>query len=806
MKKPVDSRLLTWFLGPKAENAEFFTDLLMTVAQDYSHWRRNYFPGDKILTSKSHRRQQTEAFDQLEGILAEMSAGLRRNFPFYSPRYIGHQLSDVSLPALLGTFAGMLYNPNNVTPEAAPVTVEWEIEACNEILRMLGYSAPPEPPLTGGDVETYERKLRNEFGWAHITSGGTIANIESLWVARSVRYFPLAIRDAARKAKIRLLLKLPCGDQRNILSCSLQQLLLLKPNESIYLLGRFVDELRAQRGLTTEEAASEAQKYIEDSRHSPGKGFFAAAAQFPPIILASGAAHYSIQKAASVLGIGKDNVVLVDTDEMFRLNIRDLEKKIRGAVASGRIPLAVVGVAGTTEEGAVDPIHKIVNLREALEKENVSFWIHVDAAWAGFFRTLFRPSSQEKLDSVLRRIGDKLRIPFTGNLAQWHEAIIGSKPSIEEPNAQSSTDAHKVQQMYDLLGSKFNPEKPEPYFTTLLSILKRHLPDLELRKDDFKITLADRVHILQQFVSDEVAIELGSYKKEVTLMYGAEEVCRAFIAFPACDSITVDPHKMGYMGYPCGVVAFRNDRIRHFILQRAPYITAASHKVLVHHPPKHLNHNGNGGVSIDAFAPFILEGSKPGCAAAGLWLSNRVIPLSMTGHGQIVKASILAARELYEWLRHWDKICRSNGDDQDFEFVTYTRYPPDTNIVIFAVRKKNSRSLEVLNQVTKRVYDRFSIQAELGDREYSYSQPFFLSRTTFEEPNYCAESLDNFFARCDIRDARGEYKKHGAAVLRATVMNPYITPLRQQGIQNMMKEFMIELSKSASVAVRDLNG
>jgi len=63
--------------------------------------------------------------DDLFQQISEMLAGFRRHFPVYSPRYNAHMTADQTIPSILGYFAGMLYNPNNVTPEAAPVTVQW---------------------------------------------------------------------------------------------------------------------------------------------------------------------------------------------------------------------------------------------------------------------------------------------------------------------------------------------------------------------------------------------------------------------------------------------------------------------------------------------------------------------------------------------------------------------------------------------------------------------------------------------------------------------------------------------------------
>jgi hypothetical protein len=212
-----EKKLLAWFLGPKSENASFLEEALLLVLRDYCHWRRNYFPGDGILLSKQLQRDLEPHYDLIYQNLLELLTELRRNFPFYSPRYIAHMLSDTVLTSILGYIAGLMYNPNNVTPEAAPVTVNMEIRACNVLLRMLGFNPPPEIPkeLNEAAIKNYKRKLEAQFGWAHLTLGGTIANLEALWVARSVKYSPLAIWDIAKRECLSIDVKLPNGESKD---------------------------------------------------------------------------------------------------------------------------------------------------------------------------------------------------------------------------------------------------------------------------------------------------------------------------------------------------------------------------------------------------------------------------------------------------------------------------------------------------------------------------------------------------------------------------------------------------------------
>ncbi len=688
-------QLGAWFLGPKAENASLEEDMILHILRDYFHWRRNYYPSDEIIITQHLRREGLDWSDALFQQLSEMLARLRRHFPFYSPRYIAHMLSDQTIPAVLGYFAGMLYNPNNVTPEAAPVTVEWELEVARDILQLLGYQCPPP-------AGAHHRETKKEFGWAHITSGGTVANLEALWVARNVRYFPLAVKHACARHKLPLTVKLPDGQASHPLrALEDRQCLALKPNSAIFLLPRFLDAVRQQWNLSDAEAASRAWEMLRETGLSLAHhGALPCFREWPPALFVSGTAHYSLIKSADLLGIGRDNVILVDVDRQFRLDVRDLEDKVKAALARGQYPLAVIAIAGTTEEGSVDPVHRLEDFRARLEAETqTSFWLHVDAAWSGYIRALF---------------------------------VTGQDPA-----------------------------------------------DLDAR-----------IREVNEYASRRLEIRRGHYHRAVEMRWGNKDVCSAFLAFPRAESIAVDPHKMGYIPYPCGVVAFRNDRVRHFLTQEAPYITvtaAANLQTRQYRPPVNVG-------------PFILEGSKPGAAAASCWLSHRMIPPNREGYGEVARASLLAARELYERLVHWEQSAKANREQTSCQFVPITAPPPDTNMVCFVIKEKQSRSLERMNALTEAVYKRLTIQAELGERGYSYLQPFFISRTRFHVPNYSPHSVADLLARAEVDPE--DYPREGIFVLRATVMTPYITLAAETGHkQTLLAEFMETLAGLAEEVV-----
>lgn len=112
------------------------------------------------------------------------------------------------------------------------------------------------------------------------------------------------------------------------------------------------------------------------------------------VILVSRRGHYSLRKAGGVLGIGNKNIVTIDVDKEHRLDIRCLEQTIAEIKQRGDTAiLAVVGIAGATETGAVDPLRRI---GELCAREKLFF--HVDAAWGG--PTVLSDTHRHLLDGI----------------------------------------------------------------------------------------------------------------------------------------------------------------------------------------------------------------------------------------------------------------------------------------------------------------------------------------------------------------------------------------------------------------------
>lgn len=96
-------------------------------------------------------------------------------------------------------------------------------------------------------------------------------------------------------------------------------------------------------------------------------------------LYASSETHFSIAKAAVLLGIGRENVCEVAVDERFKIRVDDLVAKITADLDAGYVPFCVVGNAGTVNTGAVDPLAELRDVANRFQ-----LWMHVDGSYGAF--------------------------------------------------------------------------------------------------------------------------------------------------------------------------------------------------------------------------------------------------------------------------------------------------------------------------------------------------------------------------------------------------------------------------------------
>ena len=235
-----------------------------------------------------------------------------------APSFIGHMTS--SLPNFLLPFSKLMVglNQNVVKIETSKAFTPLE----RQVLGMLHHLVYKQ---TDGFYHHWMHSEKDSLG--AFCSGGTIANISALWIARNRLFGP---RD----------------DFKGI--------------GAIGLMGAML--------------------------HYGYKDL---------AVLVSERGHYSLSKAADVLGIGRDNFIAIKTDDQNRVDVDAMTAKAEQLQEQGIKVMAIVGVAGTTETGNIDPLDKLADLAR-----QINCYFHVDAAWGG--ATLLSNNHRQLLKGIER--------------------------------------------------------------------------------------------------------------------------------------------------------------------------------------------------------------------------------------------------------------------------------------------------------------------------------------------------------------------------------------------------------------------
>ena len=139
------------------------------------------------------------------------------------------------------------------------------------------------------------------------------------------------------------------------------------------------------------------------------------------VVLVSKRGHYSLKKAGGILGIGNKNVIPVDVDAHRRIDLEKLEACIERLEKDPKTRImAVVGVAGATETGAIDPLPQMA---EICQKHGIHF--HVDAAWGGpvLLSKKYAPllSGMEAADSVTMDCHKQFYMPMSAGMTYFKD-------------------------------------------------------------------------------------------------------------------------------------------------------------------------------------------------------------------------------------------------------------------------------------------------------------------------------------------------------------------------------------------------
>lgn len=623
--------LLAYMIGPKAENMEIFRKLVLEALDDHMYWRRNFHPEDKHVISAADQNKEgyKEFTSRLRDLMFEFLSEAKEGVPFFSPRYIGHMNTDLLLPALVGYFSAMLYNQNNVAGESSPVTVKLEGEVIDMLLKMVGMD-----PRGEGE------RGHEQGGWGYLCSGGTAANIYSLWVARNLRTLPIAMRLAIENKhdvscedkKVQEVLRnikfnTTNGEEETIGCMNAWELANIPTDELYRLRVRARTEIIERFGIDKKKTI-EADKLIDELinpftiQELGDHGFRSKAKELFPKepnlfteswrVYVSENTHYSWVKAANILGLGQNCIVKVPHLPSFDVDVEKLKGALCKDLKNKNWALVVASNFGTTEEGALDDLPEVHEMLNELQKEHgATVWWHVDAAYGGYLGSMIRRKLDDEDDEVVG----------VCDLKKWLSHCCTAVGITEEQSK----------------------------------------PLIEMSESSN-----------------------GSWLSWEKLIERTTGMSRA-------DSITMDPHKLGYIPYSAGALLLRRGIAGEVVSCDAPYLWLQD------------------GDPDSFVGRFTLEGSRPGAVAAACWLAHSAIPLDQSGHGKVLALSILSARQLYQTLRKY--LVDSDGYEQ-----VALLHQPHMNMICYVPYRKNMETLEEVKDLTIGVVKKLSPTA--NDREF----------------------------------------------------------------------------------------
>ena len=230
--------------------------------------------------------------------------------------------------------------------------------------------------------------------------------------------------------------------------------------------------------------------------------------------------------------------------------------------------------------------------------------------------------------------------------------------------------------------------------------------------------------------------------------FPSETVYRSFEALAHVDSITVDPHKLGYVPYPAGAFVTRNRRVVDFIAQEAAYVfdLGASETEVPY------------GEKLRALGKYILEGSKPGSAAAAVHVTHEVLPLHDEGFGRLLKGTIHAAERFYDKARETrEKLIDLVHLGVPFE--------TDSHLLCLAINPRGNKSLAELNRFGRELFQAMKVDAtkpvQIQEFIGSYTSLFAKNTVAFDPGTHPATARDRSlrFRRGTRRRRRRETRR-----------------------------------------------
>jgi glutamate/tyrosine decarboxylase-like PLP-dependent enzyme len=219
--------------------------------------------------------------------------------------------------------------------------------------------------------------------------------------------------------------------------------------------------------------------------------------------------HHCVQKALRIAGLGSSVIRYIEVDERYRMDAGALEQQIIADQQEGLIPFLLVGSAGTTDVGAIDPMNQLADLAETH-----GMWFHVDAAYGGFFILL------EEMKPAFKGMerSDSLAIdPHKGLFLSYGLGAV----LIKNVEAQFNSHFYKANYMQDAHQNpgELSPADLSPELTKHFRGLRMWLPLQLYGLAPFRSALEEKVMLCRYFYKEvqRIGFEVGP-EPELSIM------------------------------------------------------------------------------------------------------------------------------------------------------------------------------------------------------------------------------------------------------------------------------------------------
>lgn len=499
--------------------------------------------------------------------------------------------------------------------------------------------------------------------WAHITCDGSVANLEALWAIRELKFFPLGIKDALEKEDL-------FSDIKEKVKVKLPdgKKKVLVELDTWQLLNLATDDILSL-------PAEIAEKY--NAHHKKDD---------PPNTIETDDVWQVLKSKYSVNALG-----MVAFTRKYMKDIENLPAFIVPSTRHYSWPKAgyILGL-GTGTEGGQNACDT--------DLSNQMIGICVDDK---------ARMDMEKFEKVIKQCCEK-KIPLLLTVA-----VLGST---EESAVDHLDKIIKIRDEYKKKNFFFNVHVDAAWGGYQVSTIRKNF-DLEWPTTPEDLAKFDK--FVEEDSSDPFIPDA-----ELSNVYCGSHLIEQLKHVRKADSVTIDPHKCGYIPYPAGSISYRNGRLRKLLYYTAPYISAGSSAAAPGCP------KGKQPPTVDEYSigEFGVEGSKPGAAAASVFLSHSVIRPSVKGYGKILNRSFLNTKMFYIYLVY---IAKEIEKKEDF-FVVPLQEPPKG---FYDFVKKN-----IFDKPLKKILEKKNIREfikKIGPDQniFNYAFNFYVEKNGKKEVN-----------------------------------------------------------------------